>query len=82
MLAVAEKPAKGGGINNVSFAEADAHALGFDDASFGVVTVALHHSIFRTQHGSFVRQLGCVVLAAYAGWSIIWRRGSSCGYLV
>ena len=37
MLAVAQKPASDRGINNESYAEADAHTLGFDGASFDVV---------------------------------------------
>jgi ubiquinone/menaquinone biosynthesis C-methylase UbiE len=60
MLAVAEKLANDRGINNVSFAEADAHALGFDDASFDVVTcrIAPHHFSNPAQ---FVREAARVL---------------------
>ena len=45
MLAVAERVATERGITNVTFVEADAHALGFDDDSFDLVTcrIAPHH---------------------------------------
>lgn len=45
MLAVAANLATERGLDNVTFAEADAHDLGFDDASFDVVTcrIAPHH---------------------------------------
>ena len=45
MLIVAEELANERGITNVTFAQSDAHALDFDDASFDVVTcrIAPHH---------------------------------------
>jgi len=45
MLEVAEQLARDRHIDNVTFAPADAHALGFDDASFDLVTcrIAPHH---------------------------------------
>ena len=45
MLEVAQGVATDRGITNVSFEEADAHQLGFDDASFDLVTcrIAPHH---------------------------------------
>lgn len=45
MLAVAAEGAAERGITNVTFAEADAHDLGFDDAGFDLVTcrIAPHH---------------------------------------
>jgi ubiquinone/menaquinone biosynthesis C-methylase UbiE len=51
MLEVGEAMAAERNINNVTFAEADAHSLGFDDASFDLVTcrIAPHHFSDPTQ---------------------------------
>ena len=60
MLEVAEAMAAERDINNVTFAEADAHSLGFDDASFDLVTcrIAPHHFSDPAQ---FVREAARVL---------------------
>ncbi len=60
MLTVAEDLAADRNITNVTFAEADAHALGFDDESFDLVTcrIAPHHFADPAQ---FVREAARVL---------------------
>lgn len=60
MLEVAEAMARERGINNVTFAEADAHFLGFNTASFDLVTcrIAPHHFSDPTL---FVREVARVL---------------------
>lgn len=60
MLAVAAELARERGIDNVTFAEADAHDLGFDDESFDLVTcrIAPHHF---ADPAAFVREVARVL---------------------
>jgi SAM-dependent methyltransferase len=60
MLAAAERHVRAQGVANVSFREADACALPFEDASFDLVTcrVAPHHF---PDAGAFVRECARVV---------------------
>jgi len=60
MLEVAAGVATERGISNVSFAHADAHDLGFDDASFDLVTcrIAPHHF---SDPAAFVREAARVL---------------------
>lgn len=61
MLAVATDIAAERGIENVSFVEADAHSLGFEDEKFDLVTcrIAPHHFSDPAQ---FVREVARVLL--------------------
>lgn len=63
MLEVAAGVAAERGIDNVSFAEADAHALPFDDDRFDLVTcrIAPHHF---TDPGQFIREAARVLRPA------------------